>query len=53
MKKPKAKPKLPTPVQEEVTHLGVIINILLQVDDEARFRIVNYLLNRFNVKGAR
>ncbi len=36
-----------TPVQEEVTHLGVIINLMLQMDKAAQKRVVQYLSNRF------
>jgi hypothetical protein len=54
-----AKPKAPkplkkpreTPVQEEVTHLGVIINLMLQMDRKARGRVVDYLSNRFGDHG--
>ena len=40
------KPKATTP-QEEVTHLGVIINLMLQMDKPARERVTNYLVDRF------
>lgn len=42
-----AKKPTKTPVQEEITGLGVIVNIMLGMDSEARARVVNYLGDRF------
>lgn len=36
-----------TTVEEEMTHLGVIVNILKQTDPAAQRRIITYLDERF------
>jgi len=45
--KTKPKKRAPTSTQEEVTHLGVIVNMLLSIDPAPRGRIVSYLVDRF------
>lgn len=49
MSKPKkpAKKPIKTSVQEEVTHLGVITNLMLAMDSDAQGRITSYLVDRF------
>lgn len=42
-----AKKAKKTSPQEEVTHLGVIINLMLQMDRSAQKRVTNYLNDRF------
>lgn len=41
------KKRAPTAPQEEMTHLGVIVNLMLQMDGEARRRAIKYLNDRF------
>lgn len=37
----------PSNPQVEVTHLGVMINLMLEFDEDARKRILKYLNDRF------
>jgi hypothetical protein len=46
--KPKPAKVKPTSVQEEVTHLGVMVNLMKQMDREAQTRVLKYLNDRFD-----
>lgn len=47
-KSPKARPLKKTTPQEEMTHLGVIVNLMNEMDREAQTRALRYLNDRFN-----